>query len=636
MTAILAWGAVSGLGEGEAAFSAGAPGERARVAIARDPALEAAGLARPFASRAGTGDRAADGEDRATALLSFAFSACALSLDEALPGWRAMRVGVAMGTSSGPMGTAERFFRDARTARAPAVADVRYDGPLRAVLARHGLAPSPVTLVLGACASSSIAIGLGARWLELDRCDVVLAGGFDAVTVFVAAGFEALRATTEALPPRPFRVGRDGMALGEGAAVLALARAGVAPARAYVAGFAASCDAVHVTAPDWTGGGLARAASRALAERAIDAGAVELVSGHATATPFNDAAESRALAAVLGPRALEVPMHAFKAQIGHTLGAAGALEALACLDAMERGVLPATAGQGAPDPDAPARLLEENLAGAPRVALKLASAFGGANAALVLTRDPPPPRSHHTRAARAAFVTRAVHVTGPPATLAPRVAAATLARADGLVRLGLAALVELEALAGGLAGAGIVVGHAFATLETNALFYARIAERGARAAEPRRFPYTSPNGVCGECAVAFGLTGPAFAVGAGAYGGVAALAVARDLVAAGDADRVVVLAVDELGPAARALLGPSAGGMVSGAVAALVTADPAGAVGRLADATLSLGAPLVATTSPERAGHVALMALASPQIALPICLSTADEGSFAQITVVGL
>src|SRR5262249_11269143 len=160
--------------------------------------------------------------------------------------------------------------------------------------------------------------------------------------------------------------------------------------------------------------------------------------------------------------------------------------------------------------------------GAPKVALKLASAFGGANAALVVTRDPPAARPRP----RPAYVTRAVLVKEPPASLASRVPPAMLARVDELVRLAIGAVAALEDAVGSLAGAGIVAGQALSTLETNALFYARIAAKGARAAEPRRFPYTSPNAVCGECAVLFGLTGPGFAVGAGPHGALEALAVA--------------------------------------------------------------------------------------------------------------
>jgi 3-oxoacyl-[acyl-carrier-protein] synthase-1/3-oxoacyl-[acyl-carrier-protein] synthase II len=385
--AIVAFGAVSALGAGEGAASAGEVGEPARVAIARDEELAASGLARPFAARVALGGQE-DATDRATRIFAASFEACARSLDASRPGWRAGRVGLAIGTSSGGMRTAQELFAGIarhEVLEASLAARAAYFGPLLDVVARNGLSFAPASLVLSACASSAVAIGLASRWLEAGECDVALAGGFDALSAFVGAGFEALRATSATTPPRPFRVGRDGMALGEGGAVVALVRAADAvKPLGYVRGFGASADAVHLTAPDRQGAGLLRAARAALAE--AGAPRVDLVSAHATATPFNDAAEARALAEVAG----DAVVHAFKAQAGHTLGAAGALESLVALDAMARGILPPTAGEGALDPEAPARLLARAERGNPRTALKLASAFGGANAALVLSADPGP------------------------------------------------------------------------------------------------------------------------------------------------------------------------------------------------------------------------------------------------------
>jgi 3-oxoacyl-(acyl-carrier-protein) synthase len=621
--AILAFGAISAFGEGARAGNAGSPFEPAPVAIGRDPELERAGLLRPFAARASLDDGR---DDRATAILLRALGACAKSLDDVRPDWRTARVGAAIGTSSGGMRTAERFFRGDPVTPA----DATYFGPLHAALARLGLTPNPVSLVLGACASASIAIGLGARWLHERRCDLVLAGGFDAVSVFVAAGFEALRATTARPPPRPFRKDRDGMALGEGALVFALVRpddARGARVHAYVRGFGAACDAVHVTAPDRTGAGLARAARAALADAGVPPEAVDLVSAHGTATPFNDAAESRALSSVLGARARTVPVHPFKAQIGHTLGAAGGLETLVCIDAMTRGIVPAAAGEGEVDPDAEVTVYPVAAAGALRTSLKLASAFGGANAALVVSIDPP---REARPAPRDVYVSRAVHVTDVPSDLAARVPEGALARADRVVLLALAATYALAQRAGSLEGAGIVVGHTLATLETNAVFDERIRARGARFAEPRRFPYTSPNAVAGECAVLFRLTGPAFAVGSGPTGALEALSAARDLVAAGDADRMVVLAVDDVGPASARLV---ASGLrlelTTGAVAVLVTSEPSAArIGRI---DLGFDSRVEA---PIANGHRALVPLA--QGALPNCLEARGLGAFAKVPLIGL
>ena len=616
--AVVAYGAVSGLGRGGEAASAGVVGEPARVAIAEDAELRAAGFAKPFASRARLGE--GDAEDRATRLLAMGIGDCARELDLALPGWRRRRVGLSIGTSSGGMRTAERLF--ARIAAGEPIdrdlaARAAYFGPLLDVVRDLGLELAPATLVLCACSSSLIAIGLGARWLELGKCDVVLAGGFDAVSPFVASGFEALQATSTRVPPRPFRVGRDGMALGEAAAVLGLTRTADAGAvvRGYVCGFGASADAVHITAPDKTGAGLALAARAALA----DAGnpRIDLVSAHATATPFNDAAETRGTASALGEReAGLVAVHAFKAQIGHTLGAAGAIESLVCFDAIERGVLPATAGEGELDPNAPARVLGVGESGAPRVALKLASAFGGANAALVLSRDRPAPAPERSHKQAQAWVSRAARVSVLPevTAIAELVGAVPdkLARADDHVLWALTALAALAKRIGrdAFAGAGVIVGTAAATIETNARYASRLRERGPRFVEARRFPYTSPNAVAGECGMAFGLRGPAFTVGAGLHAGVEALVAAIDLVSAGDAERMLVVAVDEIGGVARAWGEAVGATLVPGAVALLVSADRmATSSARVVSASTSLGRVGRSAAPDAPVGHLALAAL---------------------------
>jgi 3-oxoacyl-(acyl-carrier-protein) synthase len=620
---MVAFGAVSALGEGAAAAGAGEIGEVARVEIRRDEELASAGLARPFAARAWPEPPE---ELRATALLERALAGCALELDRLRPFWRRERVGMVLGTSSGGMRSAERAF--ALLERGERIADLEtptYFGPMARAARALGMALDPAVLVLAACASSAIAIGLASRWVEQGVCDLALAGGFDDVTVFVAAGFEALRATTASPPPRPFRVGRDGMSLGEGAAVLALARPGPdAGPRVYIAGFGAASDSVHLTAPDREGSGLARAAQAALSEAGRPA--VDLVGAHATATTFNDAAESRAIARTLGEaRAREVVVHPFKAQIGHTLGAAGALEALACLDAIERGVLPAAAGEGTLDPGAPARLLARTTAGRPRTALKLASAFGGANAALVLGLQP-----GRSPAFRPAFVHGSVHIDreAPLEELATRARMSVdrLARADALVHLALGAVARLEQTAGPLAGAGIVVGSALATLETNALFSARLRKRGARAAEPRLFPYTSPNAAPGECSIAFSLTGPSFTVGGGLHAAVEALAVGALLVEAGEAERIVVVAVDHAGPVTRALCGEL---LQSGAVAVLLSAEAKGARARVGAVTLRRGPP---ASGPFAPGHLALLPLVLGEVPGALASATPPD-AFARVVL---
>lgn len=573
---VVAAGAVSGLGLGDDAFGIGAAGARAVSALREDPTLAAAGLTRPRCARAPLEDRAAD---RATTLLAAAFDQVAGALDRALPGWRERRVGLAIGTSSGGMISAERWFAarlDGEALDHDALRRATYFAPfVEASRTLGDVAFTRRSQIVAACASSTIAIGLGMRWLERGACDLVLAGGYDGLGLFVAAGFEALRATSASFP-RPFCVDRDGMLLGEGAAVLALSR-DEGPARFFLGGFGASADAVHITAPDREAGGLKRAARRALAEAAIPADRVGLVSAHGTATPYNDAAEAKAVAAICphGP-----VVHPFKAQIGHTLGAAGALELLAAGQALERGLLPATWGLDTPDPEAPVRLLDTNTPAPLEAALKLSAAFGGVTAALVASR------TEHERPRRSA---RPVHLAGHARVTgydrevlaeATGMARDRLARIDDLGQLTLAAVAALVAQVGrdALRGAGVIAGHALATLDTNAVFFERLHQKGPRWVDPRLFPATSPNASAGQVAIAFGLTGPNFAVNRGLDGALEAVEVATDLVAMGDAERMVVVAADDHGPAAEAWLARVAPARrcARGAVALLLTASPAG------------------------------------------------------------
>jgi 3-oxoacyl-[acyl-carrier-protein] synthase-1/3-oxoacyl-[acyl-carrier-protein] synthase II len=237
-------------------------------------------------------------------------------------------------------------------------------------------------------------------------------------------------------------------------------------------------------------------------------------------------------------------------------------------------------------------------------------------------------------------VTRAVRIS----TLADVVAIAQsigavpdkLARADAHVLWALAAIAALTERIGGrasLEGAGVVVGTAAATIETNGRYASRLRERGPRFVEPRRFPYTSPNAVAGECGMAFGLRGPAFTVGAGLHAGVEALVAACDLVSAGDADRMVVVAVDEIGEVARAWADAVGAPLVSGAVALLVTADKmASSTARVISATSSLGRSGPVATA-GAVGHLALAPLDAAALPAAVEASSFLLGTVARARV---
>jgi 3-oxoacyl-[acyl-carrier-protein] synthase II len=434
-----------------------------------------------------------------------------------------------------------------------------------------------------ACASSTLALGLGLRWLELDEVELVIAGGYDAESDWVCAGFDALKATSNAAP-RPFRAERDGMALGEGVALLALTRGPARAAYGFLRSFAATTDGVHITAPDRTGQSLARAATSALEAAALGPADVDFVSVHGTGTSFNDAAEAAALRAVFGEDAAQKCLHAFKPVVGHTLGAAGGLESLAALSALQHGVLPASASPGTPMPELPARLHDQNVPAPVEHCLKLSTAFGGANAALLLSRRASPSQ---LRARRAVYLVAAGNVctdfdlqrlTG--LLMAP---VERLPRSDVLSGLAVAASAEaLRAAASHGFGlerqrTGVIVGSVGATLQANAEFAARVLARGVLHAEPRRFPGTSPNAAPGHVAIAFGLGGPSHSVGAGPGAAGEALEVARDWLAAGDADAFLVVAAEQAGSTAdRALQAQGLPPLEQGSFALLLATAPEG------------------------------------------------------------
>lgn len=548
--ALLASAALSALGRGARAAHVGEVGEPAPSAVK----IETCGaLARVDDQLIDAGEG-----DRAARLLSSVAAELARKLDALAPDFRRRRIFVCVGTSAGAMQSMQQALAQLESASESLARDANYHAPLEALFSALGLSREQVVECvqpLGACASSTLAIGLACRALDEGACDLAIAGGYDALTEFVIAGFSSLGALSRS-GPAPFRLGRDGLALGEGAGLVALVRASEDATLPRVLGFGASADAVHVTAPDREGRGLARAAERALRDAGVVPSEVGLVSAHATSTPYNDSAESRALAQLFSEPRLVV--HPWKAAIGHTLGAAGVLESLAAWDALCRGVLPAAHGHGATEPGLRAELLDRNESGTAPCALKLSAAFGGLNAALVLagpgTSGAPPGRVQ--RAVELALLADEVCAGDPQlvAALAPN-ATELAARADSLSELVLAAVARLvRQLAAPLPeSCALIVGTALATIEANERFDHR--RRADLPVLPRAFPPTSPNLCAGVCSIAFGLHGPAFSVGA-SRSSVAeeAFATAALLVASGDAEAALVVLAEDAGPVAQQLL----------------------------------------------------------------------------------
>lgn len=549
---IAAFGAVSALGEGALAIEpVGASAVRA------DSELSARGLRKPQMARAASDSL---GRDPAVWLLERAWAGLERNLDATRPNWRESRIALVIGTSSGGMWSQTRAFDaiDAGAADRQHSRGAPYWGPLRVL--RRALPGAPLIQVLAACASSAVALGIASELLRDDLAELVIAGGYDAVTPFVAAGFEALGVTTSTRP-LPFSLQRDGLALGEGAALLALVRD--SGPGAWLTGFGASADAAHPTSPASDGRSLARAAAEALAEAGEATGRL-LVSAHATATLANDRAES----AVIGQLGGSVEaVHAFKARIGHALGAGSALELLSALDCAQRGASPAL--EGAPfEPELPATL-SANAPCSSRRIVKLASAFGGANAVLVADVDAPQPGEQREPLGVCVARVGAPCVTPRLDEVIARTSleAIHVRRLDALSALcATAALAVLPQHAGGdraavfsrgnmrLERTGVVVGSVLATLEHNAAYQAKLRERGHGRADARRFPATSPNLAPGMVSILFGLGGPCMTVGAGYQAPFEAVLVALELLRGGRADHMLVIAADVVGGTASALV----------------------------------------------------------------------------------
>ncbi len=247
------------------------------------------------------------------------------------------------------------------------------------------------TLVMStACSAGLHALGVGADAIRAGTVEVTLVGGVDPLSEMPQAGFGVLRSLASD-KIRPFHRDRDGTLLGEAAAVLVLeseehARGRGARVWAEIAGYGGSTDAYHMTRPDETGDGPARVMRRALADAGLRPEQIDYVKAHGTATPANDLTETRAIKHVFGGNT-RVPVSSVKSMIGHSLGASGAVEAVAAVLALNGGFVPPTLHLDHPDPECdldyvPHRSRPREL----RAVLANAFGFGGNNAAMVLRR----------------------------------------------------------------------------------------------------------------------------------------------------------------------------------------------------------------------------------------------------------
>jgi len=249
-----------------------------------------------------------------------------------------------------------------------------------------------------ACAASTQAIGEAAEVIRRGDADIIVTGGTEAgICEIGMGGFSTMRALSTwsgdpSQASRPFDKGRDGFAPSEGSGILILESLEHAQARgasiyAEIGGWGVSSDAYHLVQPHPEGSGAAKAMNRALTNAGVTINDVNYINAHGTSTPINDASETKAIKAVFGEHAYNVPISSTKSMVGHSLGASGALEAIVCINSINDGVLHPTINQDEPDPDCDldyipnvSRELEVN------VTLSNSFGFGGQNACLVIKK----------------------------------------------------------------------------------------------------------------------------------------------------------------------------------------------------------------------------------------------------------
>ena len=333
------------------------------------------------------GKRAVGRLDRAARLLLIAS-------DEA---WQQARLDgtkefpVVLGTTSGGMSLGESYYRQAiespneTTRQASRV--LHYLSQTQAMVLEEALGfQGPITIIANACASGANAIGHGADLIRSGQAEIVLTGGYDALSELVFTGFDVL----QALSPtecRPFDANRDGLALGEGAAVLILeseehARQRGASILGYLAGYGAATDCHHLTQPQPEGNAAFQSMTLACADAGVTPSQIHYINAHGTGTPLNDSAEAAAINHWAGAAAVGIPVSSTKACIGHLLGAAGAVEAVACLMALRGQWLPPMK-LNTPDPICRFPLVREPTDARLERVLTNSFGFGGANATLI-------------------------------------------------------------------------------------------------------------------------------------------------------------------------------------------------------------------------------------------------------------
>lgn len=507
-------------------------------------------------------------------------------------GYAPERIAISLGTSLGGARSGEEFHRQwlqRGLRRADATLLRQY--PLHSVadyLAEQFGFTGPRTVQSNACAAGAVAIAYGVELIESGQADVVIAGGVDPLAYFSFGGFSCLGAL-DPLHCAPY-TRSSGLNLGEGAGIVVLERRKAVrkrgmPVLAMVKGYGLSADAHHPTAPDPTGKGAVRAMEAALEMGGLVADDVDYVNGHGTGTPANDSVETRALSH-LRPGA-PPPISSTKSMVGHTLGAAGAVEAVTTVLALRDGMLPPTVIQDESVEPPQGLDIVPGVARPGRVAAALSNsfAFGGNNAALLLTSEafdapesetaqPGTPVAITGFAAMAADAKDAGALEAalrrndpiygdtkvvlddygafpvaeiPERHLARGINPQMLRRIDALGRRAAVVVADLlrerKLTRDEAATTGLVFATGTGPLSTVEAFQRELINSGT--GNTRLFPNTVMNAAGGHVALLNKLQGPTATICAGSTSGVSALHFASRLIQRGAAERIIVLAADE-------------------------------------------------------------------------------------------
>ena len=330
--------------------------------------------------------------DRGTQMLMIALREC---LHQAGATSLSIADAMVIGTSAGAMPIGEEYFRKAvhRSGMAKGqLARIQAYQPQQqmAMIAAEWDWPGSCTLISNACASGANAIGHALGMIQTGRAKRVLAGGYDALAELVFAGFDSLRALAPNGVPRPFDATRDGLALGEGAAIMLLEseealleRGGNAIAR--VDGYATATDLHHLTQPDPEGKAAIKTMSEACRHAGLSPERIDYINSHGTGTPHNDVAEAMAIAAWAGEAVSQIAVSSTKSAMGHLLGGAGAVEAGICILALKGQFLPASLNVREQDSAVRFDLVQRSRPAKVTHVLTNSFGFGGTNATLALS-----------------------------------------------------------------------------------------------------------------------------------------------------------------------------------------------------------------------------------------------------------